>query len=126
MQEFQTAMESRDLDGVVALLADDVAFRSPEVYAPYRGPAHVRPLLAAVGEVLEDFHFTRHIGAPEAADQAFVFEARVGDREVEGCDFIHTNAEGLIDEFYVMCRPFSGLTAFAEAMKRQLDHACAR
>jgi hypothetical protein len=31
--------------------------------------------------------------------------ARVGDRTVEGCDFIHVNGEGLIDELYVMFRP---------------------
>jgi hypothetical protein len=49
-----------------------------------------------------------------------VFRARVGDREVEGCDFIHLNEEGLIDEVYVMVRPLSGVMALAEAMKRQL------
>jgi SnoaL-like domain len=123
MQEFRTALESRDLEGVVALLADDVIFRSPAVHAPYRGRAQVKPLLAAVGEVLEDFRFTRQIGAPRAADQALVFQARVGDREVEGCDFIHANADGLIDELYVMFRPLSGLMAFSEAMKRQLSTA---
>jgi hypothetical protein len=44
----------------------------------------------------------------------------VGDREVEGCDFVHTNDEGLIDELYVMVRPLSGAVALAEAMKREL------
>jgi hypothetical protein len=120
MQQFRDAVESRDLDGLLALFTDDIVFRSPAVHAPYRGRAQVEALLRAVGQVLEDFHYTRQIGAPDAADHALVFRARVGDREVEGCDFIHVNEEGLIDELCVMFRPLSGLLAMAEAMKRQL------
>ena len=123
MREFRDAIESRDLDALMALFSEDVVFRSPAVYAPYHGREQVRVLLGAVAQVLEDFHYTREIGAPDAADHALVFRARVGDREVEGCDFIHTNDEGLIDELYVMFRPLSGLLALAEAMKRQLAPA---
>jgi hypothetical protein len=120
MQQFRDAVESRDLDALVALFTDDIAFRSPAVHAPYQGRAQVEALLRAVGQVLEDFRYTRQIGAPDAADHALVFRARVGDRDVEGCDFIHVNEDGLIDELYVMFRPLSGLMAIAEAMKRQL------
>src|SRR5881227_3467519 len=120
MQQFRDAIENRDIDAVVALLADDVVFRSPVVYAPYRGRAQVEVLLRAVGQVLEDFRYIREIGAPDAADHALVFQARVGDREVEGCDFIHVDEDGQIDELYVMFRPLSGVLALAEAMKRQL------
>ena len=66
-------------------------------------------------------------GKPRAArrrtDHALVFRARIGDREVEGCDFLHTNGDGLIDEMFVMFRPLSGAMALAEAMKRQLELA---
>jgi hypothetical protein len=120
MKEFREAIESHDLDAAVALLADDIVFRSPVVHAPYQGRAQVEPLLRAVARVLEDFRYTCEIGAPEAADQALVFRARVGDRELEGCDFIHRGQDGLIDEFYVMVRPLSGQLALAEAMKQQL------
>ncbi len=40
--------------------------------------------------------------------------------DVEGCDFLHTNADGLIDQFYVMVRPLSAAMALSEAMERQL------
>ena len=120
MQEFRNAVEGRDLDGLVTLFSDDIVFRSPVVHAPYQGRDQVKALLRAVGQVFEDFRYTRQIGAPGAADQALVFRARIGDREVEGCDFIHLNDEGLIDELYVMVRPITGLMALAEAMKRQL------
>jgi limonene-1,2-epoxide hydrolase len=120
MHEFRKAVEHRDLDALVALLADDIVFRSPVVYAPYHGREQVAVLLRAVAQVLEDFRYTRQIGAEDAADHALVFQARVGDREVEGCDFMHVNEQGLIDELYVMFRPLSGLVAVAEAMARQL------
>ncbi|MDX6587643.1 MAG: hypothetical protein QOI31_2116 [Solirubrobacterales bacterium] len=121
MQEFRSAIEARDLDGLDALFSDDIVFRSPVVHAPYQGRDQAKLLLAAVAQVFEDFRYTREIGAPGAADSALVFRARVGDRELEGCDFIHLNDEGLIDELYVMVRPATGLMALAEAMKRQLE-----
>ena len=121
MQEFRSAVEARDIDGLVALFSDDVVFRSPVVHAPYQGREQAKVLLAAVSEVFEDFRYTREIGAPKAADSALVFRARVGDREVEGCDFIHVNDEGMIDEIFVMVRPATGLMALAEAMRRQLE-----
>ena len=120
MQEFRDAVERHDLDALVALLSDDIVFRSPVVHAPYQGRSEVATLLKAVGQVLEDFRYTRQIGAADAADHALVLKARVGDRELEACDFIHVNTDGLIDELYVMVRPLSGLMAMAEAMKRQL------
>jgi limonene-1,2-epoxide hydrolase len=120
MEAFRKAIESRDLDALMALFSDDIVFRSPVVHAPYHGREQVRTLLEAVGRVLEDFRYTREISSPDAADHALVFRARVGDREVEGCDFIHTNEAGLIDELYVMFRPLTGILALAEAMKPQL------
>ena len=122
-QRFREAIESGDLDSVIALCTEDVVFRSPVVYAPYQGRAQIETLLRAASRVFEDFRYTRDIGAAEANDHALVFQARVGDRDVEGCDFIHVNDDGLIDEFYVMLRPLSGVLAMAEAMKRQLELA---
>src|SRR5215212_11054861 len=122
-ERMKVALESRDLDGAVALLADDVVFRSPIVHKPYHGPDAVRALLGGVMAVFEDFRYERVIGAPDAADHALVFAARIGDRDIEGCDFLHENAEGLIDEFVVMVRPLSGALALAEAMRAHFEGA---
>lgn len=37
MHKFRQAIEARDLDGAIALLADDVVFRSPIAHKPYAG-----------------------------------------------------------------------------------------
>ena len=123
MHPFRAAIEARDVDAALALLSDEVVFRSPIVFKPYRGRGEVAAILTAVTRVFEDFSYTREIGAPDGADHALVFEARVGDRQVEGCDFLHSDENGLIDEFVVMVRPLSGALALAEAMKAQLAAA---
>jgi hypothetical protein len=123
MDQFRDAIERRDPDALAALMTDDVVFRSPVVHTPYCGRGSVTPLFAAVFDVLEDVRYARRIGDPGAANQALVLHARVGDREVEACDFIHLTDEGLIDEFYVMVRPLSGLRALADAMTRRLGLA---
>ena len=114
---FADAVQSGDFEAAIELLADDVVFRSPVVFSPYAGREAVGVLLRAVSRVFEDFRYTRMIG--DERDHALVFEARVGDRQIEGCDFIHLSDSGLISEFTVMVRPLSGALALAEAMRAQ-------
>ena len=66
MQEFRSAIEARDLDGLGALFIDDIVFRSPVVHAPYQGRDQAMALLHAVSEVFEDFRYTGELGAPGA------------------------------------------------------------
>ncbi len=73
--------------------------------------------------VFEDFRYVREIGADGARDHALVFETRVGDRQIEGCDFIQLDEDGAISAFTVMVRPMSGMLALADAMKVQLSTA---
>jgi ketosteroid isomerase-like protein len=128
MKQFRAAIErayeTGDADGVVALLDDDIVFRSPVVHAPYEGRRNVEPLIRAVARVFDEFGFVREIRAgAQEGDHALVFRARIGDREIEGCDFLHVNRNGLIDEFYVMVRPLSGALALAEVMGTELAAA---
>jgi hypothetical protein len=121
MHPFRVAVEAGDIEAAAALLAEDVVFRSPVVFKPYHGREAVAHLLLAVSRVFEDFRYEREIGAPEARDHALVFNARIGERELDGCDFLHTNEDGLIDDLCVMVRPLSGVLALAEAMKVELE-----
>ena len=118
---FRAAVEARDIDAALALLAEDVVFRSPVVFAPYQGRQAVAPILRAFSRVAEDFRYVREIGSPGAPDHVLLFQARVGSRELEGIDFLHTGTDGLIDELVVMIRPLSAALALAEAMKAQLE-----
>ena len=81
-------------------------------------PAPAAPRLETVAQVFEDFRYTSEIS--EGDRTALVFEARVGDRTVEGADFLRFGSDGKIAEFVVMVRPLSGLTALAQAMGARL------
>ncbi|MER5855109.1 nuclear transport factor 2 family protein [Streptomyces sp900105245] len=116
MRAFREAVEAGDMDAAEALLAEDVVFTSPVVFKPYPGKAITAAILRAVAQVFEDFRYEREIGDPAGRDHALVFTARVGDRRLTGCDFLHVNDDGLIDDFMVMVRPLSGAHALAEAM----------
>ncbi|OJU86273.1 MAG: hypothetical protein BGO11_02540 [Solirubrobacterales bacterium 70-9] len=101
-------------------MADGVVFRSPVVFKPYVGRDAVGEIMTAVFRVFDDWRCVRELGTSDGRDHALVFEGRIGDRQVEGCDFVHLDESGSIDEFYVMLRPLSGALALAEAMKAQL------
>jgi SnoaL-like domain len=117
---FRAAIEARDLNAAVALLREDVVFRSPVVFTPYQGREAMRQILTAVMEVFEDFRYVREIGAAGSRDHALVFEAKVGEKQLEGCDFIQLDEDGAIKEFTVMVRPLSATLTLAEAMKARL------
>jgi hypothetical protein len=120
MHPFRSALETGEIDDVLELISSDVVFNSPVAFRPYHGREALGVILRAVSRVVQDFHFEREIGAEGARDQALVFRARVGDRELQGCDFLHVGEDGLIDEFTVMIRPLSAALAFAEAMKAEV------
>ncbi|MFF7731740.1 nuclear transport factor 2 family protein [Streptomyces sp. NPDC007984] len=121
MRAFREAVEKLDLDAAEALLAPDVVFTSPVVFKPYQGKAITAAILRAVSEVFQDFRYVREINDVDGRDHALVFTARVGDREINGCDFIHLDDDGLIDEFTVMVRPLSGAQALAAAMGEKFE-----
>jgi hypothetical protein len=120
MHPFRSAIETGEPDAVLELVSPDVVLNSPVVFRPYHGPEAVGVILHAVNRVVQDFRCEREIGAEGASDHALVFRARVGDRELHGCDFVHIGEDGLIDEFTVMVRPLSAALALAEAMKAEL------
>ncbi|MEU0212966.1 nuclear transport factor 2 family protein [Streptomyces canus] len=121
MHPFREAVESRDLDAVAALLADDVVFTSPVTFKPYPGKAITAAILRGVLRVLEDFTYIREIANPDGRDHAFVFTATVAGKQLQGCDFLHFDDDGKIDEFTVMVRPLSAAQALGEAMGAQFE-----
>lgn len=120
MHPFRIAVEAHDIDAALALFSDDVDFRSPVVFKPYKGIDSLRPILTAVAQVLEDWTCLREIGTAEAGDVVLHFRAHIGDRQVEGADFIHHAEDGSIDELMVMVRPLSAAIAIAESVGGQL------
>jgi len=121
MHPFRQAVAARDEAAMEALLADDVVFTSPVAFKPYPGKPITAAILRAVLQVFEDFRYVREIADGNGRDHALIFETTVAGKRITGCDFLHTNDEGLIDDFMVMVRPLSGAQAVAEAMGAQFE-----
>ncbi|MFE9682179.1 nuclear transport factor 2 family protein [Streptomyces sp. NPDC002701] len=121
MHPFRKAVEDGDHAAVVDLLAEDVVFTSPVVFKPYTGKPITSAILGAVMQVLEDFRYVREIADPDGRDLALVFEARVGDRALQGCDLLHFDESGRIDDLTVMVRPLSAAQALQAAMAARFD-----
>ena len=118
---FRAAAEAKDFSRIDELFSEHVVFRSPVVYRPYEGREALAMLLGAVVQVFEGF---RYIDQVESGDSAvLVFEARVGEREVQGVDILRFGPDGLIVEMTVMVRPMSGMHALAERMQQMLEAA---
>jgi hypothetical protein len=111
---FRQAVEAHDLHAIRQLLADGVVFYSPVSHRPFEGREVVAQVLAFAAATFEDFHYVDEVAGGDRV--ALIFRARVGDRELQGLDLVHTGADGLIDELTVMVRPMSGLAALGEAM----------
>jgi hypothetical protein len=115
---FRSAVEAEDLSAALAQLADDVEFRSPAVHRPYRGKDATGLVLGAVFQAFQDFRYTASVREDDR--EVLMFEARVGDRDIQGADFIRYDRSGLIKELTVMIRPLSGLNAVVEAVGAHL------
>src|SRR4051794_8506386 len=118
---FRAAAEGKDFSALDELFAEEVTFRSPAVFKPYEGRDQVAMILGAVVEVFEDFRYTDQVETGDTA--VLVFEARVGDRELNGVDVLRFGPDGRAEELMVMVRPMSGLNALAEAMQARLAEA---
>ena len=118
---FRRAAESKDFSKLEELFSEDVVFRSPAVFKPYSGLDAMKVVLGAVVEIFEDF---RYLDQVETGDRAvLIFEARVGDRELNGVDVLRFGEDGLIAELMVMIRPLSALNALVEEIGQRLGVA---
>ena len=118
---FRAAAEAKDFSALDDLFSEDVSFRSPVVFKPYEGREAVAMLLGAAVQVFEDFRYTDQVETEDSA--ALAFSAKVGDRELDGIDFLRFDADGRIREMAVYLRPMSGVHAMAEEMKKKLEEA---
>lgn len=121
MHPFGAAVEARDVEAAVAVLADDVVFSSPIVYRPYAGQGAATAVPSAVGRVLEDSRYEAELASEDERNHALMFRARVDGEDLQGCDFLHYGEDGLVDQLTVMVRLLSAALALRDRMAAQLE-----
>ena len=109
-ETFRSAVESKDIDRIMARFAPDAVLHSPVTFQPFEGPDAIRGLISILLEVFQDFAYTDELDAKDGT-KALVFRARVGKRDLEGLDLLRFDASGLIRDLTVMVRPRSALEA---------------
>lgn len=115
---FRRAAESKDLDLLAETLREDVVLHSPVLFRGFEGRETVLAVLTHVAATLEDLTYIDELA--EGNSVCLRFKAKVGDRELEGIDFLELDEEGRVRELTVFMRPFSALTSFNERMAARL------
>jgi hypothetical protein len=106
---FRAAIESHDLDRLIALFREDAVLHSPITFQPFEGKAAIRRLLAIIFEVFQDFRYTDELDSADGMTKVLVFRTRVKSRDVEGIDMVRFDEAGMVRDLTVMVRPRSGL-----------------
>jgi hypothetical protein len=119
VKAWHAVVESGDPALLDGLLADDVVFRSPAVFAPQEGKdLTVRYLRAAMAVLGPSLRYIAEWYGPSSA--VLEFEAGLDGMYVHGVDMLGWNDDGRLVSFTVMVRPMRGLTKLVELMQRQL------
>ncbi len=122
-----------DLEGLDALLAEDVVFYSPVVFTPQKGKEITKLYLTAAAGTFggsdggatapsgvgPKFHYTKEVLSGHHA--VLEFETEVEGKHVNGVDIITCNGEGKIVEFRVMVRPLQAMNVLHQQMATMLE-----
>ena len=118
---FRRAAEAKDVELMTEALREDVELHSPILFRGFEGREAVGMILSHVAEVLEGLTYV-----DEAVGEGSVvlrFKAMVGDKELEGIDYLTLDEDGRVADLTVFMRPLSALTAFNERMGERLGVA---
>jgi hypothetical protein len=118
---FRVAAEAKDVELMTETLREDVILHSPILFRGFEGRDVVGLVLTQVAATLEDLTYVDELA--EGDTVCLRFKARVGDRELEGIDFLELDEDGKVTELTVFMRPLSAITAFNEQMKARLEAA---
>jgi hypothetical protein len=118
---FRVAAEAKELERMSELLSEDVVLHSPILFRGFEGRDIVSQVLTHVAATLEDLTYIDELATGNTL--ALRFKANVGDRELEGIDFLELDDDGKVAELTVFMRPLSALNRFNEQMKARLGIA---
>jgi hypothetical protein len=112
---FRQAAEALDLAATMATLSPSVVLRSPVKDEPIHGRDAVTRLFTILFRAFDDLRFIEAYSSSEGGELLH-FVWRIGDQEAEGVDVMHFDRDGLIDDYRVMVRPLSAVTALRDAV----------
>jgi len=123
IQTWHEIIQARDPTALDDILADDVVFHSPVVYAAQTGKTITQHYLSAALDVLlnDSFRYVREIVSESHAALEFVVE--IDGVTVNGVDLITWDEDGKIRDFKVMLRPLKAINLIHQKMAAMLNAA---
>lgn len=123
LETWHRLVQTRDVQGLNDLIADDAVFLSPVVHTPQVGKAITVKYLAAAFHVFfnESFRYVRELTGER--DAVLEFQVEIDGIAVNGVDMIKWNEAGRIVEFKVMLRPLKAVNLIHQKMGAMLQAA---
>jgi len=118
---FRIAAEAKDVELMTETLREDVVLHSPILFRGFEGREMVGQVLTHVAATLEGLTYVDELA--DGNSVCLRFKAKVGDRELEGIDYLTLDDDGRVADLTVFMRPLSAINAFNEQMKLRLEAA---
>ncbi|MED5387585.1 MAG: nuclear transport factor 2 family protein [Pseudomonadota bacterium] len=118
---WHAVVRHRDTQALNALIADNAVFHSPLVHTPQVGKALTATYLTAALHVLlnDSFRYVREVN--EGKHSILEFTLELDGIAVNGVDMIRWGADGKIEDFKVMIRPYKAIEVVRTRMAAMLD-----
>ncbi len=119
IKKWHELFETKNVEILDELLADNATMYSPVVYTPQKGKDITKLYLMGASVVLAGINYVR-----EVYDDGFAmleFEGEIDGKYINGVDMISWNENNQITDFKVMVRPLQGVQALHKHMGEALD-----
>ena len=120
IEAWHRVVAAKDRDGLRALLADEVTFRSPVVHSPQVGKAITAKYLESALALLNNEHFRYTNEWYGERSAVLEFETAIDGIAINGVDIIAWNEAGRIVDFKVMIRPLKAINLVHQKMGQHL------
>lgn len=122
IQKWHKLIETKDVEVLDKLLAEDVVFYSPVVWTPQKGKGLTTMYLGAAAHLLinETFEYVREVVGKN--DAILEFKTELDGVTIEGVDMLHWNEEGLLTSIKVMVRPLKAMQMIQLKMSEMLKN----
>lgn len=118
LEQWHKVVAARDIDGLAAVLAEDVTLGAPPYWTKLETKEVVLRLLGIIINTIDEFTYHREwIDGPELALE---FRGSVEGLDLQGIDLITLNDEGKVQNIDVMIRPMNTLAKLAGIVREKV------
>ena len=118
LEQWHKIVATRDVEGLAAVLAEDVTLGAPPYWAKLETKEVVLRLLEIIINTIDEF--TYHREWINGSELALEFRGSVDGLGLQGIDLITLNDEGKIQNIDVMIRPMNTLAKLAGIVREKV------